>query len=124
MRIFSQSSSVFGTVVTSPCLVTTVLTASKMLSASGSSMSRISSLTETTGVRSPQSCDAGGEGGGALGDEQVDVRTLRPKSATNMPNANRMRKTVTTAPLLRFDCAGLSVRCRGGATTRPSSRTR
>src|SRR5215475_12851728 len=112
MRIFSQSSSVFGTLVTSPSLVTTVLTASKMLSARGSSMSCISSLTETTGLRSPQTCDAGGEGGGALGDEQVAVKTLRPKSAPNVPNANRMRKTVTAAPLLHssFSAASASAR--------------
>src|SRR5882762_5107783 len=92
MRILSQSASVFGTVSTVPFAVVTVRTASKMWSAYGSIMSRISSLTDTTGLRSPQSRPAGigAEIGAALdaggcagfdGDEHVDVRTPRKQSA-------------------------------------------
>jgi hypothetical protein len=51
----SQSSSVFGECSTVLFLSMMTLTESKMLSAIGSSMSRISSLTETTGFMSPQS---------------------------------------------------------------------
>src|SRR5262245_51784022 len=55
MRTLSQSSSVFGARSTKPLLVTVVPTASKMLSATGSIMYFINSLTETTGFMSPHS---------------------------------------------------------------------
>src|SRR5436190_1971513 len=59
---FSQSSSVFGSHSTIPFLVSVLPTALKTLSATGSIVYFISSLTDTTGFMSPHS---GGEGGGA-----------------------------------------------------------
>src|SRR5436190_10329601 len=87
MRILSQSSSVFGNFSTVPCSVDSLLTASKILSEAGSSMSRISSLTETTGLRSPQSADAGGGAGAGFDDEQPCVHT----AMTNSPAQNARR---------------------------------
>ena len=56
MRSFSQSASVFGAFSTTrPSGWITVLTESKMLSAAGSIMYCISSLTETIGFSSPHS---------------------------------------------------------------------
>src|ERR1700730_18669228 len=91
--IFSQSSSVFGTVSTAPFLVTTVRTASKMLSATGSIMYRISSLTETMGLMSPQS--AGPRGGDWVGfdDEHVDVKTPKTNSPAQMTRGLRVKTT-------------------------------
>src|SRR5262249_16932441 len=62
MRILSQSSSVLGIVSSMPLMVVVVLTESKTLSAIGSSRSRISSFTDTTGLRSPQSPGARNSG--------------------------------------------------------------
>ena len=56
IRTLAHSSSVFGLCSTVPLLSTMTAIASKTLSAIGSSMSRISSLTETTGFISPHSC--------------------------------------------------------------------
>src|SRR4029079_16359038 len=70
IRIRSQSASVFGILSIRLPLVSTVPTASKTKSEAGSIMSRISSLTETTGLRSPHnSClfDAIGGDHGHLG---------------------------------------------------------
>jgi hypothetical protein len=81
MRIFSQSFSVLGTVSTVPCELITTFTASKMKSDAGSIMSRINSLTDTTGLRSPHNCcgDTGAGSAGALcggadglGEEQAE----------------------------------------------------
>src|SRR5262245_46787613 len=57
-RIFSQSASVRGCVSTTPLVSIFVPTESNTKSEAGSIMSRISSLTETTGLRSPQSSGA------------------------------------------------------------------
>src|SRR5262249_8916455 len=54
-RILSQSSSVFGSMSTMPCLVIVLPTALKMLSATGSIMYFINSFTDTTGLSSPHS---------------------------------------------------------------------
>src|SRR4029453_13118766 len=62
IRIFSQSSSLLGSTSTTPFLVIVLPTALKMLSATGSIMYFISSLTDTTGLTSPH--NAGGGGGG------------------------------------------------------------
>src|SRR5215510_18737 len=73
-RIFSQSASVTGLVSTTPFLLITVPTESNTKSEAGSIMSRISSFTETTGFKSPQS--SGGRGGaGAAFDEHALVHT-------------------------------------------------
>src|SRR5262245_51914008 len=56
IRTLAHSSSVFGLCSTVPFRSTITAMASKMLSAIGSIMSRISSLTDTTGFISPQSC--------------------------------------------------------------------
>src|SRR5262245_36052163 len=86
MRIFSQSLSVLGTVSTVPCALIVTFTASKMKSEAGSSMSRINSFTDTTGLRSPHSCcgetgagSAGGLAGGAddFGEEHAVTRQAR-----------------------------------------------
>src|SRR5207247_5983317 len=61
VRILSQSSSVFGWMSTTSCLVTVVPAAVEMLSATGSIMYFINSLTDTTGLRSPHSKAVGGE---------------------------------------------------------------
>src|SRR5215831_159945 len=53
IRTFSQSSSVFGSTCTTPFFEMSHVTASKMLSASGSIVYRISSFTETTGFIGP-----------------------------------------------------------------------
>src|SRR5262245_60022215 len=66
MRILSQSFSVFGDVSMAPFSVYTILTASNMLSAAGSSMSRINSFTDTIGLRSPHSWGTGTVGGVAV----------------------------------------------------------
>ena len=88
-----------------PCLslVVSIFTASKMKSDAGSSMSRISSLTETTGFMSPHSTGAGGAGGAAAGfeDEQADSSKQRPMNPA--PGARR-RFTIrlnTMAPRAR-----------------------
>ena len=73
----SQSSSVFGTVSTTPLVVSMLLTALKMLSATGSSMSRISSLTETTAFMSPHSGGDAGGGADGGGDEQAADRPAK-----------------------------------------------
>src|SRR5215813_10156174 len=65
VRILSQSSSVFGSMLTVPFLVTVVPTALKRLSAIGSIMNFINSLTDTIGLRSPHSCAATCGGGSA-----------------------------------------------------------
>src|ERR1051326_4609606 len=83
VRILSQSSSVLGSMSIVPCLETVVLTASKMLSATGSIMYFINSFTETTGLRSPQSAACGADvwagGGGAVGfdEEHAAAAALR-----------------------------------------------
>src|SRR5262245_3873747 len=75
-RIFSHSASVLGRVSTTPFLPTTVPTESNTKSEAGSIMSRISSLTETTGLRSPQSSGARDDAGaGAAFDEHALVHT-------------------------------------------------
>src|SRR5262245_21091257 len=107
MRIFSQSSSVLGPMSFAPCFVTTAPTASKMLSAMGSSMSRISSLTETTGLRSPHSCDPEAAAGGVLDEEQVDTRMPAQTSAATAQNAVGIRGRVIDPLLLlsgQFRC--------------------
>ena len=73
---FSQSSSVFGVVSLIPLRVMSHVTASKMLSASGSIVNRISSFTETTAFISVRT-GAGGAGGAAagFGDEHRDAMT-------------------------------------------------
>src|SRR5262252_4721842 len=63
VRILSQSSSVFGSTLTVPCLVTVVPTALNRLSAMGSIMYFINSLTDTIGLRSPHSIAATCGGG-------------------------------------------------------------
>src|SRR3954468_15728046 len=80
-RIRSQSASVFGSMSTIPALVSVPPTALKMLSATGSIMYFINSLTDTTGVTSPHSV-ADSEvvraaGGADFGDEQAAIVALR-----------------------------------------------
>ncbi len=90
MRILSQSSSLFGSTSTTPCLVTVVPTALKMLSATGSIMYFINSLTDTTGFRSPHSAAAGGGSavyagvGVGLDDEHAAIVALRTISPAHM----------------------------------------
>src|SRR5438270_6149878 len=93
---FSQSSSVLGRCAMSPLAVESHHTASKMLSAIGSSMSPISSLTETTGFMSPRRAGAG-DGGGA-GKEHADhasapsnipATAARPLPRLNISSAPR-----------------------------------
>src|SRR5262249_45691562 len=78
---------------TVPVLVNSILTASKMKSEAGSSMSRISSFTDTTGFRSPQSAGRpGAVGAGAFcarfsvgfgsDDEQADITASGASIAT------------------------------------------
>src|SRR5262245_32537413 len=70
-RILSQSASVRGRLSVTPFLLSTVPIASNTKSDAGSIMSRISSFTETTGLRSPHSSGAGGGAGdGAAFDEE------------------------------------------------------
>src|SRR5579864_1390975 len=97
MRILSQSASVFGDVSTVPVLVYSIFTESKILSEAGSIMSRISSLTDTTGCRSPHSrgmpgrVGAGGSGRDAVVDERGDEHAAAiPRDAT-MQAANPVR---------------------------------
>jgi hypothetical protein len=79
MRILSQSASVFGSTSTIPWLVSVLPTALKILSATGSIRYFISSLTDTTGVRSPhrtaaRGASVAGTGGGAgVDDEQAAI---------------------------------------------------
>ena len=82
-RILSQSASVFGTRSIVPRLVVSIFTASKMLSDAGSSMSRMSSLTDTTGFMSPHRTGvAGGAAGEAgFGDEHAGSSTPTQNSA-------------------------------------------
>ena len=65
-------------------------------------MYRISSLTETIGLISPQSCCAGGEGGagGAFGDEHADAQAPAATSQTPRARALRMR-TFNVTPSLK-----------------------
>ena len=75
-----------------PAFVTTVLTDVKMLSASGSIMSRISSLTETTGLRSPQSAGAAAGAGADVpegGAEHAGSRAPRTTSPAQAVRAWR-----------------------------------
>src|SRR5882672_9253909 len=62
-------------------------------------MSRISSLTETTGVRSPQRCGAGVVTGAAFDEEHADANaaTVRTPQTTS---GLRVRTTDTCAPWL------------------------
>src|SRR5262249_61054734 len=100
MRIRSQSASVFGACSTVPAFVNSILTASKWKSEAGWSMSRISSCTDTTGLRSPQSAAApGAVGAGACGarfsagpgfdDEQAETTA----EASIAASAARARRT-------------------------------
>src|SRR4029453_9228161 len=73
-RSFSQSASVFGLVSTTRFLLITGPTESNTKSDAGSIMSRISSLTDTTGWRAPQRPGRAGAGAGAF-DEQPPVHT-------------------------------------------------
>src|SRR5262249_52008691 len=82
IRILSQSASVRGCVSTTPVVLIFVPTESNTKSEAGSIMSRISSFTETTGLRSPQSSGARvGAGGVAAFDEHEFVHT---HSTTNI----------------------------------------
>jgi len=104
MRILSQSSSVFGTMSTMPCLVRVVPTALKMLSATGSSMYFISSFTDTTGLTSPHSAASGGgaaaraPGGGGDGDREhpISVTAMHKTAPAHVVTA-RMTRTISTA---------------------------
>src|SRR5579864_3899455 len=77
----SQSSSVLGRCSTTPLAVVSHQTASKMLSATGSIMFFISSLTETTGVISPKSGGAPDEEPTGAGFEQTETVRVARKSA-------------------------------------------
>src|SRR5262245_41645998 len=80
-RIFSQSASVTGLVSMTPFLLITVPTESNTKSEAGSIMSRISSFTDTTGFKSPQSSGArAGAAAGAAFDEHALVHTHRRTS--------------------------------------------
>src|SRR5262245_1564501 len=107
MRIFSQSLSVLGTVSTVPCTLIVTFTASKMKSEAGSSMSRINSFTDTTGLRSPHSCcgetgagSAGGLAGGPedFGEEQAAVTRSRQERL----DRQERREGKTFLPFLPF----------------------
>src|SRR5262249_17897020 len=91
IRIFSQSSSVCGAVSTVPFLVTTILTESKMLSAMGSSMSRISSFTETTGLNVPQSSGTAERAGVAVDVEQANVNEASNSQPAQVTRPERLR---------------------------------
>src|SRR4051812_20075235 len=94
---FSQSSSVLGTVSLVPFLVMSHVTASKMLSASGSIVNRINSLTETTPFISVRTC-AGGAGGAGLGDEH---RAVSAATQINAAAATGRRPTAGIDPSRR-----------------------
>src|SRR3954451_7968737 len=90
MRILYQSASVFGTLRSVPCGVSTIAIESKMLSAIGSIMSRINSFTETTGFMSPQRAGAAAAGGAGWDEEQHSVRQAQSSSP---PRRARLRPT-------------------------------
>src|SRR5262252_6957176 len=101
MRILSQSSSVFGSFSTVPPFVVSILTASKMLSAIGSIMSRISSLTETIGFMSPQSCGAAaveGDGVDPFDDEHDSASAAAAAAAAHMARRRSQRVVNIQAP--------------------------
>src|SRR6476660_1944537 len=103
MRILSQSSSLFGdrSMTLPPSIVT--LTASKMPSASGSIMSRINSLTDTTGFKSPHSSARGAATGGVLDDddEQEDANAMKTMSRAYMvERASRGVAAIALRPAL------------------------
>src|SRR4029453_5620533 len=79
IRIFSQSSSVLGSTSTTPFLVIVLPPALKMLSATGSIMYFISSLTDTTGLTSPH--NAGGGGGGGDEEHAANAAPATPSTA-------------------------------------------
>src|SRR4051812_29374523 len=95
--IFSQSSSVLGSLSTSPFFVITVLTALKMLSANGSIMYFISSLTDTTGLNSPQRTGAGGGAAAGFGDEQPAATAPRTISPAHAISGLRLRRATPAA---------------------------
>src|SRR5262245_5757806 len=131
VRTLSQSCSVFGSTVIVPFLVTVVPTASNRLSAIGSIMYFISSLTDTIGLRSPHSIAATCGGGSVLlagagvgpGEEHpaiVAERTISPAHAAER-NGERV---ITRAPVRRNftrPAASAPARSRGGPTAYPSA---
>src|SRR2546430_7551002 len=110
MRIFSQSSSVFGAVSIVPSLVVTALTASKMLSDAGSSMSRISSLTDTTALSSPHSAGGRSKGGDGFDDEHADIRAPRTTGLAHVARCLRVR-TPNTMPMPHLNSVLIADSC-------------
>src|SRR5207237_477103 len=90
--------SVLGALSTVPFLSTTTLTASKMLSEIGSSMSRISSLTETTGFMSPQSSVVGRGPGTGFDDEHACVKTATTSNPMHAAKHLPMRSPNISPP--------------------------
>src|SRR5262249_6471684 len=90
---------------TVPCFVTVLPTALKMLSATGSIMYFINSLTDTTGRTSPSSAaDCGASdrcaGAGGRGDEEhAAIVTLTITSPARARRARGMRHLITAAPI-------------------------
>src|SRR4029079_6864879 len=92
IRIRSQSASVFGILSIRLPFVITVPTASKTKSEAGSIMSRISSLTETTGLRSPHHscwCEPAGAACGVAADAGADVEQAEVNSASARETGKR-----------------------------------
>src|SRR5499427_8802447 len=118
VRILSQSSSVFGSTLTVPFLVTVVPTALNRLSAMGSIMYFINSLTDTIGLRSPHSIAAAGGGGSVAfagagaepGDEHPTNAAVKSASPAHAMERWEMRVistwTPVTAQLYTTGCDG------------------
>src|SRR5436853_4761953 len=115
-RTLSQSASVRGRCSSLPLRPEAHQTASKMLSASGSIMLAISSLTDTTGVISPSSGVAASDVEGVAAvleqcDEMADARNNAPAKTINRPprrssNTRRRRAAKSRCLLLPLGRVG------------------
>src|SRR5690349_4372432 len=92
--------------LTTPCFVTVLPTASKRLSATGSIMYFINSFTDTTGLRSPQSTGACEDavvaaGGGGAFDEEHAVIVAQRMSQAYTESRRALQTMSTSTPVTR-----------------------